>query len=203
MLYYLGPVTRRLAAWLLCVPVMIAGTEAGHWLDFRVVYPDPYVRAQVLAGSGHGYLSHWLTGVAVLAALAVAGFGGRAFGPRPFAASTVSLGPFLALAPLTFALQECVERLATGGWPFSAILEPTFFPGVVLQVPFALLTYIVARALLRTADRIRLRRISEPFSVLLFFDVLSAARTSVDVPRLRELCSGYGLRGPPLAAVRA
>ncbi len=178
---------------------MIAGTEAGHWLVFRLVYPDPYVRAKVLASSGHGYLSHWGTGVAVLVALALAGFGGRALGPRMQATATVSLGPFLALAPLTFAVQECVERLATGGWPFSAVLEPTFLPGVALQLPFALLTFLVARALLRTADKIRLIFVCEPRLVVAVLGIVSVPRTVVDLPRLHELCSGYGLRGPPSA----
>ena len=107
-----------------------------------------------------------------------------------------------ALAPLTFAVQECVERLATEA-AVSAVLEPTFLPGVLLQLPFALLTFLVARALLRTADSIRLTRALGPVVAVLFLEVGSVRRMVLDLPRLSELCSGYGLRGPPLAAARA
>jgi hypothetical protein len=195
--------TRRLAAWLLSVPLMIGGTEAAHWLVFRVVYPDPYVRAQALAQSGHGYLAHWTSGAAVLGALALAGFGARVLGPRLDRERAVSLLPFLALAPLTFVLQETVERIATGGLPFEAILTPTFLPGLALQIPFALVTYLLARLLLGAADRIQIW-FDSPLARAAFYVFRSAAfSTSVDLPRLSALSSGHGLRGPPLAAACA
>lgn len=182
---------------------MIGGTEAAHWLVFRVIYPDPYVRAQVLAQSGHGYLDHWTSGAAVLGALALAGFGARALGPRLHGERAVSLSPFLALAPLTFVLQECCERVATGGLPFGAILTPTFLPGLALQIPFALLTYLLARLLLGAADRIQIWFVSPQARAAFFVFGAAAFPTSVDVPRLSALCSGHGLRGPPFAPARA
>jgi hypothetical protein len=182
---------------------MIGGTEAAHWLVFRVVYPDPYVRAQALAQSGHGYLSHWASGAAVLGALALAGFGARVVGPRLHQDRAVSLLPFLALAPLTFVLQECVERVATGGLPFGAILTPTFLPGLALQIPFALVTYLLARLLLGAADRIQIWFVApRPRAAFAVFRSVWLP-ASVDLPRLSALSSGHGLRGPPLAAVRA
>ena len=182
---------------------MIGGTEAAHWLVFRLVYPDPYIRAQVLAQSGHGYLTHWTSGAAVLGALALAGFGARAFGSRLRSEGAVSLAPFLALAPLTFVIQECCERVATGGWPFGAVLTPTFLPGLALQIPFALLTYLLARLLLGAADRIQLWFVSPQARAAFFVFGSTAFPASVDVPRLSALSSGHGLRGPPLAAARA
>lgn len=181
---------------------MVGGTETAHWLVFRVVYPDPYVRAQALAQSGHAYLAHWASGAAVLGALALAGFAARALdGSRRRNRATVSLLPFLALAPLAFVLQECCERLATGGWPFEAVFTPTFLPGLALQIPFALVTYLLARLLLGAADRIQILFTGMP-------PVVGVARpaafpVTVDIPRLSVLSAGPGLRGPPLAALCA
>jgi hypothetical protein len=182
---------------------MISGTEAAHWLVFRLVYPDPYVRGQALAQSGHGYLAHWTSGAAVLGALALAGFGARALDVRRLGGRAgVSLLPFLALAPLAFVLQECCERLATGGWPFEAIFTPTFLPGLALQIPFALLTYLVARVLLGAADHIQVW-VAGGRAQVVFAAVHSAVfPASVDLLRRSALSAGTGLRGPPAAALR-
>ena len=75
----------------------------------------------------------------------------------PPAAVAGSLGgmpawPFAVLPPLAFALQEHLERLLhAGAVPWTAVLEPTFLPGFLLQLPFALLAFAVARALLGAA----------------------------------------------------
>ena len=52
----IGPMSRRLLAWGPAIPLMVAGVEAGHWVAYRLAYPYGYLRAQVLAQSGHGYL---------------------------------------------------------------------------------------------------------------------------------------------------
>jgi hypothetical protein len=58
-----------------------------------------------------------------------------------------SLGPiwFLLLPPLAFALQEIAERALD-----SRMIEPTIFATALVQVPFALVAYALAR-LLRAA----------------------------------------------------
>jgi hypothetical protein len=192
--------TRRGLVWLLSVPLMLGGVESGHWLAYRVAYPDPYVRGQALASSGHGYLENAPLFFAVAGALALCAFWSRSFGRGgPVAAGTdVSLLPFVLLAPLAFGLQECVERLFVGGWPFSAMLEPTFIPGLAFQLPFAFAAFLLARWLLRAADRLRLLFLdgARPVPVLLAARVLGRFAV-VDLPRAASLATCHGERGPP------
>jgi hypothetical protein len=106
---------------------------------------------------------------------------------------------FLLLPPLSFALQEFAERLLHAeSAPFSAIHEPAFIAALLLQIPFGLLAYLVARLLLAVAAEVgRLLAGTHGFpetrpSVfgLLAPSPAAAARTSV-------LASGHSQRGPP------
>ena len=61
------------------------------------------------------------------------------------------------MPPLAFALQELLElSLHTGTFAWRAALAPTFLPGLLLQLPCAVLMYVAARLLLRAAERIGL-----------------------------------------------
>jgi hypothetical protein len=121
---------RRLLAWLVCVPLVMAGTQLAHAVAYRVVQPDAAARQELLDHTGHRYLS------ALSLALAL-GWG------------------IVLIGPLVFALQEHLERLIHDGtFPVTAALEPTFLIGVALQVPFALVALLVARLLLRVAERL-------------------------------------------------
>jgi hypothetical protein len=142
----------RAAAWLLSLPVALAGSAAAHALAYHLVEPNDHERAHLLAASGHGYLGQLRVLAAAAVALVLAGFvrqaalaarGREAAGP-PF---VVALVP-----PLAFLLQEHLERALHGGsFPVGVLLEPTFLVGLALQLPFALLALAVARLLVRTA----------------------------------------------------
>lgn len=145
---------RRLV-WLLLIPLMLGGTELAHWLAFRLVYPNAWERSQALAATGHSYLSYWpafagvgfafvVVGLILCAAEHTRGNGG--------ASLRVSPGVFAALPPLAFALQEHLEALVHSGSITGVAEEPTFLVGVVLQFPFALVAYLIARLLLRVAE---------------------------------------------------
>ena len=110
----------------------------------------------------------------------------------------MSLLPFLVVSPLAFALQECSERLLVGGWPFAAVLAPTFMPGLLFTLPFALVAFLIARLLLHAADRLRalVFKPAAPCLVALVAAVSAAAR--VDLPRWAALALGVGERGPPV-----
>ena len=192
--------SRRLLAWIVSLPLAAAGVECGHWLAYRIVYPDPYARAQALAGSGHHYLSYAPMFFAVVGAVALCAFGLRVFrrGAPDSGAVSVSLLPFLLVSPLAFALQECIERLFTGGWPLAAALAPTFMPGLLFQVPFALLAFALARWLLRVADRLRAlvlggRPARAPASLIPRFRRLEL----LVLPPVAPLAGGRSERGPP------
>lgn len=102
------------------------------------------------------------------------------------------------LSPIAFALQECIERLFVGGWPFAAALAPTFMPGLAFQLPFALVAFLLARWLLRAADRLRLLLFGQSHMPALLPAAASRRRFAiVDLARVAALAAGYGERGPP------
>lgn len=129
------------SAWLVSVPVALAGCLAAHVAAYALAPPE------ASAGHVHGYLAQLplvgggALGV-VLAAAVWHALRGRA-GSRP------SPALFAVLPPLAFVLQEHVERL---GEPVLVLLEPTFLVGLVLQLPFGLLAWLLARAILRAAE---------------------------------------------------
>ena len=188
-------------AWLLSVPLMLAGVEGAHSLAYRLVYPDAYTRSQVLAASGHGYLNDAPTFFAIAGALGVCLWLARALSRpgRSAGDGQVSLLPFLMLAPVAFCLQECVEQLFVGGSPFAAVFAPTFLPGVLLQVPFALAAFFIARWLLRAADRVR--SILAGGSPVWVHEPARWFAVVADLSRVTSLALGYGERGPPVAGM--
>jgi hypothetical protein len=70
--------------------------------------------------------------------------------PRPVPAAVFGVLPVLG-----FTLQEFLERYLHGaGFAWWMVLQPTFRIGVLLQLPFGLAAYLVARFLLRVAERL-------------------------------------------------
>jgi hypothetical protein len=188
---------RRGLAWLVAIPLMLAGSEAAHVLAYRFVYPQAHVRVLALALSGHGYLSRLplVLGAAVAVAflsLVVAACDaarGRTMRALPAWA-------FAVLPPLAFVVQEVLElSLHTGTLGWRAALAPTFLPGIALQLPFALAAYLGARLLLRAAER--LGRIFAQFPRPAY---VALAFTASDQPARSRLSSlRLASRGPPLA----
>src|ERR1700722_16647978 len=130
---------RRWLAWLLAVPLMFAGTETAHWLAFRLVCPTPWERAQVLAASGHGYLTYWpiAAGIGGAMTLAAVALGARGHARGPGGSSPPPRLVFAPLPPLAFALQEHLESLVHSGSITGVAESPTFIVGLALQLPFA------------------------------------------------------------------
>ena len=123
---------RRTLAWALVTPVSAAGILAAHALAYALTGTEP--------GAMHGYLAHAPQVVAVLATIGLVGLAlqERGVGRRSFAS-------FALLAPLGFACQEHLERLAhTGELPW-LLTTPSFLVGLALQVPVALACVAVAR----------------------------------------------------------
>ena len=137
---------RRTLAWALVTPVSAAGILAAHALAYALTGAD--------SGALHGYLAHAPQVVAVLATIGLLALAlqERGVGRRSFAS-------FALLAPLGFACQEHVERLAhTGELPL-LLTTPTFLVGLTLQVPVALLCLAIAR---RVAGSLKELRIARP-----------------------------------------
>jgi hypothetical protein len=178
---------------------MLAGSQVAHVFAYRLVYPVARVRLYELVVTGHDYLGLWplLLGLtcgielAALVSIAIGSFRHRRYTPAPPWA-------FAVMPPLAFAFQEFFERwLAGGGLPWWMVLQPTFRVGLALQLPFALLAYVVARLLLRVADGVgtALRRFVEAVRTSSFSPVWSPCEV---VPiRVPVLADGHPSRGPP------
>jgi hypothetical protein len=192
---------RRGLAWLVAVPLMLAGSQVAHMLAYRIVYPQASVRLRDLVETGHGYMSALplVLGVAgAVVALSLAASvvdAARGHGVR-------SLQPWVfALLPLVgFGLQEYIERwLAWGFLPWAAALQPTFLIGIALQLPFGALAYLVARFLLRTAESFGRRLVRVPPPRLGPVPCLVPVPAAQPLPPLPSLLSRrLGRRGPPL-----
>jgi hypothetical protein len=191
---------RSAAVWLCSVPLMVVGSQLGHAVAYRVVYPQAHLRLRALLSSGHGYMAGHPY-VAMLAAAAAAvellallwaiADTGRRRPHRPPPAWTFAVLPLVG-----FAVQEFLERwLAGATFPWQVVLEPTFRIGLVVQLPFALAAFLVARLLLGAAELAaaaiapRVRRLTFPEAPL-----PSPRQT---VRPLRLLVEGHAGRGPP------
>jgi hypothetical protein len=135
----------RLLAWALVTPVAAAGILAAHALAYGLTGTDP--------GPFHAYLGHVPQVVGVLATIGLVGLAvqQRSLGRR-------STGTLALLAPVGFACQEHLERLAhTGELPW-LMTTPAFLVGLALQLPVALLCAVVARRIAGTLTAARPRR---------------------------------------------
>lgn len=192
---------RRSLAWLVAVPLMLAGSQVAHMLAYRIVYPQASLRLRALVETGHGYMSllPLILGVAgsIVALSLVASLVDAARGRE-----VRSLPPWaFALLPVAgFALQEYIERwLDWGFFPWYAAEQPTFLIGVALQLPFGALAFVAARLLLRTAKRLgqRLAPVAVPRPRVVVRSLLIPA--AQPLPPLSSLLSRrLGRRGPPL-----
>lgn len=138
-------------AWLLSLGLAAAGGLAAHGVAYRVAEPHHEEREALLEATGHGYLDPKLA-VSLCTALVLVGFAGRMLAGARRGGSP-SLWLFALAPPVGFALQEHAERmLHHDGIVLYAVREPTFLVGFALQIPFALVALLAARALLAAAD---------------------------------------------------
>lgn len=193
---------RRVAAWLLSFPLMVVGSQVAHVLAYRLVYPNAHVRFSALLSTGHGYMGAaayvpMLLGAVFAVELVGAGWV-CAGSVRRTLQRPVPAWAFALLPVLGFTLQEFLERLMSGApLPWWMVLQPTFRVGLLLQLPFALVAYLIARLLLRAAQRVgrvlrggvarpRIVAVSHRWVVL-----------EVCSPRRGALAGGHSGRGPP------
>jgi hypothetical protein len=183
--------------WAVTVPLALVGSQIGHTLA-NVLYGSPAGKGGELFGGGFGGLAPV---AAVAAAVAVAAVAGRAVGAGGRASHSVSALPIALLAPLAFVLQEHAELLLDRNY---ALLAPerahAFLPGLALQLPFALASFAVARALLRLADGARalLALLRAPHGVALVHPP-AYLRVPALVPRPARIGARRG-RAPPVRA---
>jgi len=162
---------------------------------YRLAYPQAHVRVLHMIATGHSYFTRLpvvlaAAGACLLVALVVTACDAA----RGRTARALPAWAFALLPPLAFALQELLElSLHTGTFAWHAVLAPTFAPGLLLQLPFALLMYVVARVLLRAAERIG-RALRRPAPRLRAALALAAAPVA---PAVRLLAGRRLARAPP------
>jgi hypothetical protein len=188
---------RGLVAWLLTLPLTAGGLFLAHELSYRAVEPHTHDRAALLEATGHGYFEHVPLAAAFGASLLLVGITLTvASAVRRAAAVRLRIWPFAALPPLAFAVQEHSERMVhTGDLSFATALEPTFVLGLLLQAPFALAAFLLARALLAVAVRIAARLASAAPAPT--FTILVPRVRRPDLARRSVLARGWAGRAPP------
>jgi hypothetical protein len=180
---------RRLP-WLLSLPMMAGGCLAAHSVGYRLAAPSD-------AEMGHGYLALAPLVLAIGVALGIVAAARSALTGRTHTGASTRL--FALLPPLAFTLQEHLERALHGGAVLGTMLEPAFLAGLLLQVPLALCSFLVARALfhvagaagalllIRPAPRHRPAVVGPPSGVL-------------HAIRVSALASRHAVRAPPRPA---
>jgi hypothetical protein len=189
---------RGLTAWGSALLLAVVGTQVAHAIGYRIVVPDRQQRAELLSASGHGYLSYLPLALALGFALLTALFALEARAALRRSAPQPCAWVFLLVAPVVFVVQEHLERLVhDGALPLEATLDRTFQVGLALQLPFAFVSYALARLLLVAARRLRRLLGSPQRARQALARVLTIPRSDAQAPRVAALALGYGERGPP------
>jgi hypothetical protein len=171
---------RRSLTWLVTLPFAAASVLIGHALAYRLTGTP--------VGNVHGYLEHVPQVVFILVSVAVLGLAAdtRARRRSPL--------PLAALAAVSFAVQEHLERLAhTGHVPF-LLLSPVFWLGLGLQAPIAIAIWLVSR---QVAEDIAVRT---PVRSPRLSRLLLPVATPAPAPVVARRSTAHRGRGPPLAS---
>ena len=147
---------RRQAVWWATAPIALAGVAVAHAASNAVFGSPGDPGAELFASAGTGSRLALplaaLAAAAVLVALLARVAGVWWVAPR----SRTVAAPFACVAPLAFVLLELAEvGHDPTAIPWSSLLAPAVLVGLVLQLPFALAGYALARLLLRASDRVR------------------------------------------------
>jgi hypothetical protein len=184
---------------MLSVPLMLAGTQVAHVFAYRLAYPVARIRLHELVVTGHGYLGLWplLLGLAAGVELAaVVSIAAGSFRRRPY--TPAPPWAFAVMPALAYVFQEFLERWLSGSpFPWWMVLQPTFRIGLLLQLPFGVLAYLLARLLLRVAGDVgtALRRVVERTRTRAAIAVWSPFQLAP--VRVAALANGHAGRAPP------
>ena len=138
----------RTRLWIVVAPVVAAGLLTAHALAYRLTSTP--------TDTFHAYLQHapQVLLVLLLCGAALGGFGTRRNAPPAYAF------PLVALA--AFVVQEHLERIVHGGALPILVTSPAFLLGLALQVPVALLAWVLARWLLDVVQEAGSQRTLRP-----------------------------------------
>ncbi len=184
-------------AWAVSLPLTATGGFFAHLVAYRLVAPRSEIHHRTLA------MPHWRLCVAVcLAALLVALAASLASAIRGRRRPDVPVWFFGLVPPLGFVVQEHLERLLHAGTvPYATALEPVFVVGLLLQLPFAVAAYLLARAVVTLGELVARALGSARRARLVASPTDRACARGADLPRLSALALGHSERGPPALPV--
>jgi len=193
---------RRLGVWCLTLPLALVGTEVAHALAYHLAYPEAAVRFRVLAQTGHGYFDLLPLALGLVGATLLLGFlADVATTARGRSTRSLPIWAFMLVPPLAYTIQELSERWLYGSnAPWLVVLQPTFRYGILLQLPFALLAFLVAWLLLRASVSLgRAIRLRAAVRSRRLPDRARPSFTGLRIPRPSLHALGHATRGPPVA----
>jgi hypothetical protein len=126
---------------LVTIAWAIVGLIGGHTLAYAALYPDRYVRADVLTRTGHDWL--WLAGPAVIVALAVA-IGAGMLGPQR--GRGIGFTGLARIQVTAFIAVEFGERMAAG-MAGTALVSEFFDRGLWLILLIGILVQLITARL--------------------------------------------------------
>jgi hypothetical protein len=187
---------------------MVAGSVSAHAVGYRSFGAGAPARgpeeggaaSERLAGVAHPLLTKLPILVGVVAAIALVTICVRiATRHRGRRATGASPGWFFFLPFAALAFQELAERAIHGeSFPFNPAHEPAFLVALLLQLPFGLIAFFLARALLAIGTRI-CQRLSGAAEVRrAHAGGTRVVLPSVTVPHRPLLTQGHSVRGPPM-----
>jgi hypothetical protein len=200
---------RRLFAYLLGVPLALAGELVAHQGAYFVVYGSASSSASVTASvtgpvTGHSYFSGIPMFLYLLLGVLCAAFALDAVCvARGHLPERLPMAPFVTIGPLAFMVQEHLEQwVVSGHFSTQTVLEPTFGLGLLFQIPTALAAYLVAAALLRpirlVASFLHVRVAFAPSQVVLPSGLLTPVPSAQLVFIQRHFAHSVLGRAPPL-----
>ena len=151
---------RRAVSRLPLAGAAVAGAAVGHSIAYLIVAPEGRAREVLLAGTGHGYWSTMVAAEIVLGLLVAVstivrhfGLGLRRESRPPSEEPWAWLAARLCLLQITiFAVQELVERVATGHPVGEVVRDRLLFVGFLIQVAVAVLAATLLVWLGRAAE---------------------------------------------------
>jgi hypothetical protein len=180
----------------------VTGAAVGHSIAYLLVAPEGRERATLLAGTGHGYWSTAVAGSIVLGLLAAVSTSVRHFShglrrqPRPAGDEPWAwLAARLCLLQATiFAVQEVLERAASGSPIGDVVRDRLLFAGFLIQVTVALAVATLLVCLGRAAEAVGRAFGRGPLERPAHVPVINRATTVR--PRSRPR-GARGIRAPP------
>lgn len=197
---------RRGLTWLLVLPAIVVGSQAAHGIAYWWAYPQASLRVTMLSDSGHGYMAYTPAVLGFLAAVELIAFSvAVADKARGRSVRALPAWVFLFIPELGFVLQEHLERFFAAGasvFPWWTALEPSFWRGLVLQIPLGVAAYLVAAVLLRTASVVAEIVVARREHRVVVLRPLSRSwqPAMVFLPRLAPLAGRAADRAPPVVA---